>query len=147
YSGTDRASGLRWANPFYRKLRVSLRARNLTSPKIKVNDKSGNPIEIAAAIVWRVENTAQATFDVENYQEYVQIQSEAALRHLASRYAYDDDGDEAGQREPTLRSSMDEVAGALCRELQERFEQAGIAVDDAKLTHLAYAPEIAGVML
>jgi regulator of protease activity HflC (stomatin/prohibitin superfamily) len=148
YGGTDRSSGLRWANPFYRKVKISLRAHNLNTPKIKVNDKRGNPIEIAAAIVWRVADTAQASFDVENYDEYVRVQSEAALRHLASRYAYDD-GDDSPHTAPeiTLRSSMDEVAAALTRELQERTEQAGIAVDDAKLTHLAYAPEVAVVML
>lgn len=146
YRGTDRSSGLRWANPFYRKVKVSLRAHNLNSEKLKVNDKRGSPIEIAAAIVWRVQDTAQATFDVENYQEYVRIQSDAAIRHVASSYAYDD-GDNADGPEITLRSGMEEVTAALARELQERLEQAGILVQDAKLTHLAYAPEIAGVML
>jgi regulator of protease activity HflC (stomatin/prohibitin superfamily) len=149
YQGTDRTSGLRWANPFLRKVKLSLRARNLNSPKIKVNDKRGNPIEIAAAIVWRVENTAHASFDVENYQEYVQIQSEAALRHLASRYAYDDSDDSESPHAPeiTLRSGVDDVSASLTRELQARFQHAGIVVEDAKLTHIAYAPEIAGVML
>ncbi|MET0389932.1 MAG: SPFH domain-containing protein, partial [Polyangiales bacterium] len=148
YCGTDRQSGLRWANPFYRKQKVSLRSHNLNGPKIKVNDRRGNPIEIAAALVWRVEDTAQACFDVENYQEYVRVQSEAALRHLASRYAYDDVDDSPGSvPEVTLRSGMDEVAAELTRELHERFVLAGVAVEDAKLTHLAYAPEIAGVML
>ncbi|MET0660319.1 MAG: SPFH domain-containing protein [Steroidobacteraceae bacterium] len=147
YRGTDRSSGLRWANPFYRKTKISLRAHNLNSEKLKVNDKRGSPIEIAAAIVWRVQDTAQASFDVENYQEYVRIQSDAAIRHVASSYAYDDGGDSDGAPEITLRSGMDEVAAALARELQERLEQAGIRVEDAKLTHLAYAPEIAGVML
>lgn len=148
YRGTDRSEGLRWANPLYSKKKVSLRAHNLNSEKIKVNDKRGNPIEIAAAIVWRVQDTAKATFDVENYQEYVRIQSEAAIRHLASGYAYDDGGEAPhGQPEITLRSGMNEVGAALSRELQERSDQAGILVEDAKLTHLAYAPEIAGVML
>jgi regulator of protease activity HflC (stomatin/prohibitin superfamily) len=148
YHGTDRQSGLRWANPLYRKVKLSLRARNLNSPKIKVNDKRGNPIEIAAAIVWRVDNSAHALFDVEDYLQYVEIQSEAALRHLASRYAYDE-GDESANERPeiTLRSGVDEVSAALARELQERFHHAGIVVEDAKLTHIAYAPEIAGVML
>jgi regulator of protease activity HflC (stomatin/prohibitin superfamily) len=147
YRGTDRSSGLRWANPFYRKTKVSLRAHNLNSEKLKVNDKRGSPIEIACAIVWRVQDTAQASFDVENYQEYVRIQSDAAIRHVASRYAYDDAEDQDGRPEITLRSGMDEVTAALARELQERLDQAGILVEDAKLTHLAYAPEIAGVML
>ena len=148
YRGTDHSEGLRWANPFLVKKKISLRAHNLNSEKIKVNDKRGNPIEIAAAIVWRVSDSARATFDVENYQEYVRIQSEAAIRHLASGYAYDD-GDETpqGKAEITLRSGMAEVGAALSRELHERLEQAGILVEDAKLTHLAYAPEIAGVML
>jgi SPFH domain / Band 7 family len=148
YRGTDRSAGLRWANPFYVKKRISLRAHNLNSEKIKVNDKRGNPIEIAAALVWRVEDTAKATFDIENYQEYVRIQSEAAIRHLASGYAYDNVEDSTqGDSEITLRSGMNEVGAALLRELHERFEPAGIFVEDAKLTHLAYAPEIAGVML
>lgn len=148
YRGTDRSKGLRWANPFYRKKKVSLRAHNLNSEKIKVNDKRGNPIEIAAAIVWRVEDTAKASFDIENYQEYVRIQSEAAIRHLASSYAYDHIDERAGEQpETTLRSGMSEVGAALSRELQERFDQAGILVEGARLTHLAYAPEIAGVML
>ena len=147
YRGTDRSSGLRWANPFYRKIKLSLRAHNLNSEKLKVNDKRGSPIEIAAAIVWRVQDTAQASFDVENYQEYVRIQSDAAIRHVASSYAYDDGDEQSDVPEITLRSGMEEVAGALARELQERLDQAGILVQDAKLTHLAYAPEIAGVML
>ena len=148
YRGSDRAEGLRWANPFYRKKRISLRAHNLNSEKIKVNDKRGNPIEIAAAIVWRVDDTAKASFDIENYQDYVRIQSEAAIRHLASGYAYDNaDDDSHGSSEITLRSGMNEVGAALLTELHERFEPAGIFVEDAKLTHLAYAPEIAGVML
>jgi regulator of protease activity HflC (stomatin/prohibitin superfamily) len=148
YRGTDRHAGLRWANPFYTRTKLSVRAHNFNSDKIKVNDKRGNPIEIGAAIVWRVDDTARAQFDVENYEEYVRVQAEAAIRHLASGYAYDE-GDETvpGKPEITLRSGFEEVATTLSRELQERFVQAGIVVEDAKLTHLAYAPEIAGVML
>ncbi|AKJ29767.1 SPFH domain-containing protein [Caldimonas brevitalea] len=149
YRGTDRHDGLRWANPFYAKSRLSVRARNFNSEKLKVNDLRGNPIEIAAAIVWNVQDTARASFDVENYEAYVLTQAEAAVRHLASSYAYDnlDDHDPAAEREITLRSGTEEVGAALRHELQARFEQAGIVVVDAKLTHLAYAPEIAGTML
>jgi len=152
YRGTDLAEGLRWANPFLVKKKVSLRARNFNSEKLKVNDLRGNPIEIGAAIVWRVEDTAKASFDVDNFEAYVLTQAESALRHLALSYAYDnlDDHDtvvEGAAREVTLRSGTDEVAAALRQELQARFAQAGIVVVDAKLTHLAYAPEIAGTML
>ena len=149
YRGTDRGDGLRWANPFYIKRTVSVRARNFNSEKLKVNDLRGNPIEIAAAIVWRIEDTARATFDVDNFEAYVLTQAESALRHLALSYAYDN-LDEPGAdavREVTLRSGTDEVAAALRTELHARFAQAGIVVVDAKLTHLAYAPEIAGTML
>ncbi len=146
YVGTDRGEGLRWSNPFYRKRKVSLRARNLASERLKVNDKRGNPIEIAAAIVWRVRDTAQAVFDVENYDEYVRIQAEAAVRHLASNYAYDE-GEDLHTGEITLRAGQERVTESLVRELTDRFDQAGIVVEDAKLTHLAYAPEIAQVML
>jgi regulator of protease activity HflC (stomatin/prohibitin superfamily) len=149
YRGTDRSDGLRWANPFYVKQKVSVRARNFNSEKLKVNDLRGNPIEIAAAIVWRIDDTAQATFDVDNYETYVLTQAESAVRHLALSYAYDnlDEPSTATPREVTLRSGTDEVAAALRSELQARFAQAGIVVVDAKLTHLAYAPEIAGTML
>jgi regulator of protease activity HflC (stomatin/prohibitin superfamily) len=149
YRGTDRGDGLRWANPFYVKRTISVRARNFNSEKLKVNDLRGNPIEIAAAIVWRIDDTAQATFDVDNYETYVLTQAESAVRHLALSYAYDnlDEPNPAQTREVTLRSGTDEVAVALKRELQARFAQAGIVVVDAKLTHLAYAPEIAGTML
>jgi regulator of protease activity HflC (stomatin/prohibitin superfamily) len=146
YKGTDRTEGLRWANPFYKKQKISLRAHNLASDRLKVNDKRGNPIEIAAAIVWRVQDTAQASFDVEDYEEYVRIQAEAAVRHLASNYAYDE-GEDLHEGEITLRAGQDRIAQSLIRELTDRFEQAGIVVEDAKLTHLAYAPEIAQVML
>jgi regulator of protease activity HflC (stomatin/prohibitin superfamily) len=150
YRGTDRNAGLRWANPFYSSTKISVRARNFNSEKLKVNDLRGNPIEIAAAIVWRVDDTALASFDVENYEAYVLTQAEAAVRHLASSYAYDNlevlEGSQA-PAEVTLRSGTEEVGAALRSELQDRFAQAGIVVVDAKLTHLAYAPEIAGTML
>ena len=149
YRGTDRERGLRWANPFYSKTKISVRAHNFNSEKLKVNDLRGNPIEIAAAVVWRIDDTAQATFDVDNYETYVLTQAESAVRHLALSYAYDnlDEPNPAQAREVTLRSGTEEVALALRRELQARFAQAGIVVVDAKLTHLAYAPEIAGTML
>ena len=146
YSGSDRAEGLRWANPFFIKRRISLRARNLNSPALKVNDKRGNPVEIGAVIIWRVEDTAKARFEVDDVDLYVKLQSEAALRHVASLYAYDEaDSDDAG--EITLRGGLDDVALALKNELSARFANAGVAVTDARLTHLAYAPEIAQVML
>jgi regulator of protease activity HflC (stomatin/prohibitin superfamily) len=149
YRGTDRGDGLRWANPFYGKKKMSVRARNFNSERLKVNDLRGNPIEIAAAIVWRVEDTAQASFDVEDFEAYVLTQAESAVRHLALSYAYDDINEPAANttREITLRSGTEEVGLALRTELQARFAQAGIVVIDAKLTHLAYAPEIAGTML
>ncbi len=146
YTGTDRAEGLRWANPFAVKRRISLRARNLNAPTIKVNDKRGNPIEIGVAVVWRVEDSARAVFEVDDYEAYVGIQAEAAMRHLASQYAYDD-GEDLSAGETTLRAGQDEVAAALVHELQARFAEAGVRVLDAKITHLAYAPEIAQVML
>ncbi|MDQ6684486.1 MAG: SPFH domain-containing protein [Pseudomonadota bacterium] len=149
YRGTDRGRGLRWANPFNAKAKISVRARTFNSEKLKVNDARGNPIEIAATVVWRVDDTARAAFDVESYEVYVLTQAESALRHLALSYAYDNLQDPAPtvQAEVTLRSGTEEVSAALRRELQERFAQAGIVVVDAKLTHLAYAPEIAGTML
>lgn len=143
YKGTARESGFHWTNPFYTKRKVSLRSRNLNGEKLKVNDKRGNPIEIAAVVVWRVEDTAQATFDVQDYEHYVKIQSESAVRHLANSYAYD----QGEENEITLRSSADEVAAALKVELQERLSKAGVFVEEARLTHLAYAPEIAQAML
>jgi len=123
--------------------KISLRTRNFNSEKLKVNDKRGNPVEIAAVIVWRVEDTAKAAFDVDDFESYVHIQSESAIRHIASLFAYDR-GDE---HEPTLRESTDEVAAALTRELQERLSKAGVIIEEARLTHLAYAPEIAQAML
>ena len=146
YRGTDRAEGLRWANPFLAKRKLSLRARNLNVPTLKVNDRRGNPVEIGAAVVWRVRDTAQAVFEVDDFEAYVRIQAEAALRHLASMYAYDQ-GEDADANETTLRGSLDEVSEALKAELQARFGEAGVEVTGAKLTHLAYAPEIAQVML
>jgi len=143
YKGTVRDSGFFWTNPFNRKIRVSLRARNLNGEKLKVNEKRGNPIEIAVVVVWRVRDTAQACFDVENYDSYVRVQSESALRHVASSYAYDD----GEPNEVTLRSGGDVVAAALTVELQERLARAGVEVQEARLTHLAYAPEIAQTML
>jgi regulator of protease activity HflC (stomatin/prohibitin superfamily) len=166
YRGTVRESGFHWGNPFYSngkaleteeaqrrtsgtprasgvRHKISLRARTLNGDKLKVNDKRGNPIEIAAVVVWRVADTAQASFDVDDYQKYVETQSETALRHLASVYAYD----HGEENEITLRSGVDEVSQALRKELQERLAKAGVAVDEARLTHLAYAPEIAQAML
>jgi len=123
--------------------RVSLRARTLNGEKLKVNDKRGNPIEIAAIVIWRIQDTAQATFDVDDYEKYVETQSESALRHLASCYAYDHGED----NETTLRSGVEEVSQALRSELQERLAKAGVVVEEARLMHLAYAPEIAQAML
>lgn len=143
YVGTVRDSGFHWTNPLNRKLRISLRAHNLNGQPLKVNDKRGNPIEIGAVVVWRVEDSAQAMFDVERYDDYVSVQSESAVRHLASSYAYD----HGEENEITLRSGVDEVSMNLRRELQERLSKAGVVVDEARLTHLAYAPEIASAML
>jgi regulator of protease activity HflC (stomatin/prohibitin superfamily) len=123
--------------------RVSLRARTLNGEKLKVNDKRGNPVEIAAIVIWRVQDTAQASFDVDDYEKYVETQSESALRHLASCYAYD----HGEENETTLRSGVEEVSQALRSELQERLAKAGVVVEEARLTHLAYAPEIAQAML
>ncbi|WP_246099538.1 SPFH domain-containing protein [Methylibium rhizosphaerae] len=146
YSGTDRTEGLRWANPLQTKHKISLRARNLNTPPLKVNDKRGNPVEIGTAVVWRVRDTAQAVFGVDHYEAFVKVQAEAALRRLASMYAYDS-GEDLAPDETTLRAGLDDVAAALKAELDARFAGAGVEVLDAKLTHLAYAPEIAQVML
>jgi regulator of protease activity HflC (stomatin/prohibitin superfamily) len=149
YVGTLRRSGFFRVNPFTTRRVVSLRAHNFNSDKLKVNDLRGNPIEIAATVVWRVDDTARASFDVENYEAYVLTQAESALRHLALSYAYDnlEDTGTTSKTEVTLRSGTEEVSSALLAELQQRFDQAGLVVVDAKLTHLAYAPEIAGTML
>jgi regulator of protease activity HflC (stomatin/prohibitin superfamily) len=143
YRGTSRQNGFLWANPFYRKLKISLRVRNLNGDKLKVNDKRGNPVEIAVVIVWRIQDTAQAVFDVDSYESYIRIQSESCVRHIASTYFYDD----GEPNELTLRGGGVEVAAALARELQERLARAGIGIEEARLTHLAYAPEIAQTML
>ena len=142
YTGTDRKTGLRWRPFWYARKKVSLRARNVTSDTLKVNDKRGNPVETAANVVWRVSDTAQALFDVDNYEKFVNIQIETGLRAITSRYAYDH-GDVA---EPTLRDG-ETIAEVLRAELQERVRAAGIGIDDARISHLAYAPEIAGAML
>ncbi|WP_454903306.1 SPFH domain-containing protein [Variovorax gossypii] len=146
YQGTDRTEGLRWTNPLQTGKKISLRARNLNTPALKVNDKRGNPVEIGAAVVWRVHDTAQAVFEIDDYNKFVAIQAEAAIRHLATLYAYDS-GDDLSSDETTLRAGLDTVADALKAELNQRFASAGVEVLDAKLTHLAYAPEIAQVML
>lgn len=146
YQGTDRTEGLRWRNPLQSGRKMSLRARNLNTNPLKVNDKRGNPVEIGAAIVWRVHDTAQAVFDIDDYTRFVSIQSEAAIRHLATLYAYDS-GEDLAPDEVTLRAGLDTVANALKDDLNQRFAEAGVEVLDAKLTHLAYAPEIAQVML
>jgi len=175
YRGTVRTPGFHWGNPFYSngpgamaqaldiqaklaaaksgvattgraklsRFKFSLRARNFNSEKLKVNDKRGNPIEIAAVVVWRVEDTAQAAFDVDDFENYVRVQSESAIRHLASAYAYD----HGEEKEVTLLSGVDEVSQALKVELQARLDKAGVQVEEARLTHLAYAPEIAQAML
>src|SRR5258707_6110538 len=146
YLGTGREPGLRWTLPWNIRKRVSVRARNQNIETLKVNDKRGNPVEIGAVVVWRVEDTAQAMFDVEDFENFVRVQSESALRHVATRYNYDF-GEEHDEHEVTLRAGADVVADALRAELQERIQQAGVKIEEAKLTHLAYAPEIAGAML
>jgi regulator of protease activity HflC (stomatin/prohibitin superfamily) len=143
YKGTDRNEGLRWVWPWMGKTKVSLRANNLISEKIKVNDLRGNPIEIAAQVVWRVTDTAQALFDVDDYKAFVLAQIEAAVRTIGSRYPYDD----IEHKEVTLRGNHDQVSAELRTALMERLAVAGITVDECGLTHLAYAQEIAGAML
>ena len=172
YRGTVRKDGFHWANPFSvhrvsptavaryepskqgqvqfvrppNRYRISLRARNFETQALKVNDQRGNPIEIAAVVVWRVQDTAQALFDVDDYADYIKVQSETAVRHLANCHPYDHGGDEV-TGEITLRDGTDTVSAALREELQARLEKAGVVVEEARLTHLAYAPEIAGAML
>lgn len=173
YKGTVRQSGFHWGNPFYSRNRgrvaherhgesgkqagsalhaligralptkVSLRAHNFNSDRLKVNDRNGNPVEIAAVIVWRVSDTAQAVFDVEDYESYVEVQAESAIRRIASLYAYD----QGEEDEITLRGGGDEVSLELKKEVQDRLETAGVLVEEARITHLAYAPEIASAML
>ena len=174
YKGTVRTNGFHWANPLYarsrgsvpgaqptgqkvklgplsvsdtstpkQKTKLSLRVHNFSSQTLKVNDKRGNPVEIAAVVVWRVDDTAQAVFDVEDYESYVQVQSESAIRSIASLYSYD----HGEENELTLRSGGDEVAHELKKELEVRLAKAGVVVEEARLTHLAYAPEIAPAML
>ena len=143
YSGTDRATGLRWVLPWLIRKKVSVRANNFISDKIKVNDLRGNPIEMAAQIVWRVVDTAQALFDVDDYKEFVRVQVEAAIRKIGARYPYDD----FDHKDVTLRGHLDEVAVELRKELIDRLAIAGITVDECGFTHLAYAQEIAGAML
>lgn len=145
YVGTVKENGFFWANPFYVKKKISLRARNLESEKIKVNDKLGNPIIIGAVVVWKVANTAKAAFEVDDYEYYVRVQSDAAIRNLSGKYPYDNFDDEMA--EITLRSGGKKVNHELEKELSERLDMAGIEIIEARITHLAYAEEIAGAML
>ncbi len=144
YVGTDRTNGLRWANPFYTKQAVSLRVRNFESGRLKVNDSNGNPIEIAAIIVWRVVDTAEAVFEVDSYENYVTIQSESALRNLATSYPYEHDKED---ERLSLRSDSNAIAKKLLVEVQDRLQKAGVEVMETRLSHLAYSPEIAQAML
>jgi regulator of protease activity HflC (stomatin/prohibitin superfamily) len=146
YKGTVKQNGFFWANPFLVKKKITLRARNLNGERIKVNDKAGNPIEIAAVVVWQVEDTFKAQFEVDAYEHYVVVQSEAAVRHLAGAYPYDTFGDDE-EEGLTLRAGAEQVNGVLEKELAERFSRAGIRVIEARISHLAYAPEIAEAML
>ncbi len=143
YVGTVRRTGLRWANPLFSKKRLSLRIRNFETQRLKVNDSEGNPIEIASVVVWRVVETAEAAFEVDNYENYVHVQSEAALRSLATNYPYDSHDEER----VSLRGQTAVVAQHLVTELQERLAKAGVEVLEARISHLAYAPEIAAAML
>lgn len=143
YAGTTHESGLKWANPFYSKTAVSTRIRNFESAKLKVNDSRGSPIEIAAVVVWKVFDTAEALFEVDDYEEFVQIQSESALRNLSTTYPYEPHEGEG----TALRSHPAEIATSLREEIQDRLEQAGVTVVEARISHLAYAPEIANAML
>lgn len=143
YVGTTHESGLKWANPFFAKKAVSVRIRNFESGKLKVNDKRGSPIEIAAVVVWKVVDTAEALFEVDDYEEFVQIQSESALRNLSTTYPYEPHEGEG----TALRSHPQEIALALRKEIQDRLEKAGVTVIEARISHLAYSPEIANAML
>ena len=143
YAGTAKAPGLRWTNPFFTRKKLSLRVRNFESARLKVNDSDGNPIEIAAVVVWRVVETAEASFEVDNYENYVRVQSEAALRNAATSYPYDAHDDAV----VSLRGSTGAVADHLQKEVQQRLHKAGVEVIEARISHLAYAPEIAAAML
>jgi hypothetical protein len=143
YAGTVRTTGLRWANPLYSKTTISVRVRNFESARLKVNDRDGNPVEIAAIIVWRVVDTAEALFEVNNYEDYVRVQSESALRTMTSRYSYDSHDDS----QPSLRANPAEILEHLKTEIHDRLVKAGVEVVEARISHLAYAPEIAQVML
>jgi len=143
YAGSVRQTGLRWANPFYSKVAVSLRVRNFESGQMKVNDSSGNPIDIAAVVVWKVVDSAEAVFEVDDYESFVHIQSEAALRNMATSYPYEAHGGE----EIALRSHPQDIAERLREEVQDRLDRAGVEVIEARISHLAYAPEIASAML
>jgi regulator of protease activity HflC (stomatin/prohibitin superfamily) len=144
YRGTLKEQGFWWVNPLAKKAHISLRTRNMVTPTIKVNDIRGNPIEIGAVVVWRVTDAAKASFDVDSFKTFVDTQCESSLRHLASVYPYDT---VAGEHEMSLRGSTDEVSKSLAGELQERVKQAGVTIEESRLSHLAYAPEIAGAML
>jgi uncharacterized tellurite resistance protein B-like protein len=143
YVGSSRRPGLRWANPFYTKRHISLRVRNFESGRLKVNDADGNPVEIAAVVVWRVVDTAEACFEVDDYENYVKVQSEAAVRNLATRYPYDTHEEDT----PSLRGATGIVAAELKSEVHERLTKAGVEVIEARISHIAYAPEIAAAML
>ncbi len=147
YVGTVKKNGLYWANPFYTKKKISLRASNFDSERLKVNDKLGNPVMISTILVWRVTNTFKAAFDVDNYENFVRVQTDAAVRKLASMYPYDNFADEGHEEDITLRSSVNEVSEALEKELEERLAIAGIEVLEARIGYLAYAQEIANAML
>ena len=147
YVGTIKKNGLFWVNPFFSKKRISLRASNFDSERLKVNDKLGNPVMISTILVWRVTDTYKAAFDVDDYQNFVRVQTDAAVRKLASMYPYDNFADEGLDEDITLRSSVNEVSEALEKELQERLSMAGIEVLEARIGYLAYAQEIANAML
>jgi len=147
YIGTIKKNGLFWVNPFYTKKKISLRASNFDSERLKVNDKLGNPIMISTILVWRVQNTYKAAFDVDNYENFVRVQTDAAVRKLASMYPYDNFADEGHAEDITLRSSVNEVSETLEKEIDERLSIAGIEVLEARIGYLAYAQEIANAML
>ena len=147
YVGTVKKNGFYWVNPFYSKQKISLRARNFDSERLKVNDKLGNPVMISTILVWRVQNTYNAAFDVDNYENFVRVQTDAAVRKLASMYPYDNFADEGYDEDITLRSSVNEVSAALEKEIDERLTIAGIDVLEARIGYLAYAQEIANAML